>query len=306
MTCEEFVTQGWKDHATDAEGVFARLPEGIALIAEPAHLAAFSGLCVHVSGEHLGRWGEGVALLDRLTGLPVFDPASSEGKAVVRSMAILHRCAGNREAEARCFAASRLGGEVPEESDKIRLLAVAAAALLGQKRLSDARRDFEEAVALAAYGPNAKDPAARALAVTGNNLACEFERMSVLSDDERAMMLRAAQVGREFWGIAGGWMEAERAEYRLAMSHIKAGDPSTALLHAGRCLTIVEENGADAGEAFFAHEAIARARLAGGDVPSARAGRDRMASLFPTVADESFRGFCEGELARLDADLSGR
>jgi hypothetical protein len=306
MTCKEFVSRGWADHATDAEGVFARLPKGIELIAEPGHLAAFSGLCVHVAGEHLGRWADGVVLLDHLARLSVFDPASPEGKTVMRSMAILHRCAGNREEEARCFAACRIGGGVPEASDRIRLLAVAAAALLGQKRLAEARRDFDEAVALAAYGPSAEDPAARALAVTGNNLACEFEGMPVLGDDERAMMLRAAQIGREFWGIAGGWTEAERAEYRLAMSHIKAGDPETALLHARRCLAIVDENGSDPGEAFFAFEAVARARLAGGDVPSARTGRDRMASLLPTVADESFRVLCEGELARLDADLLGR
>ena len=306
MTLDEFVSQGWVEHANDAAGVFARLPEGLPLISESRHFPAFAALVVHVSGEHLGRWVDGVALLTKLERLPAFDAASTEGKSVARSKAILHRCAGNRDEEARCFAASRTGGDVTEASDRIRVLAVAAAAFLGQKRLADARRDFEKAVSLAGYGPTANDPAARALAVTGNNLACEFENMAALTDDERAMMLFAAQVGREFWAIAGGWMEIERAEYRLAMSHIRAGDPATALAHGHRCLSIVQANGSDPGEAFFAHEAIARACLAAGDVVASRRERDSMDTLLPAIGDESFRAYCAGELAKLDQVLRGR
>jgi hypothetical protein len=303
MTFEEFISQGWRDHATDSEGVLSRLPEGIDLIAEARHLPAFAGLCVHVAGEHLGRWADGVALLDRLDRLPVFDPATGEGKAVARSKAVLYRCAGNRAEESRFLAASMSGGDIPGASDRIRVLAVAAAAFLGQKRIAEARRDFEEAVALAGYGPTATDPAARSLAVTGNNLACELEERPTLTDEERSVMLRAAEVARRFWGIAGGWMETERAEYRLAMSHIKAGEPETALAHARRCLAIVEENGSNPGEEFFGREAIARASLAAGDAASARTERDRMAALIPSILDESFRTFCEGEFSKLEKAL---
>ncbi len=300
MTFEEFISQGWKDHATDSEGVLERLPDGIGLVAEARHLSAFAGLLVHVAGEHLGRWADGVALLDRLERLPLFDPASGEGKAVARSKAILYRCSGNSEEEARHLVASRTGGSTPEASDRIRVLAVAAAAFLGQKRLAEARRDFEEAVALAGYGPTATDPAARSLAVTGNNLACELEERPTLTDEERSVMLRAAEVARRFWEIAGGWKETERAEYRLAMSHIKAGEPVTALAHARRCLAIVEENGSDPGEEFFGREAIARAYLAAGDAAPARKERDRMAALIPNITDDSFRAYCEGEFLKLE------
>lgn len=305
MTFDEFVSRGWADHGADAEGVFARLPEGIPLIGEPGHIAAFAALATHVSGEHLGRWAEGVAILDRLERLAAFDVASPEGKAVARSKAVLHRCAGDRTEEERCFQASRSGGEVPEASDRIRVLAVAAAALAGQKRIEEAARDLEAAVALAGYGPASTDPAARALAIAGNNLACELEDLPALTKADVALMLRAAAIGREFWGIAGGWTEAERAEYRLAMSHIRAGDPQRALDHAARCLSIVSENGSDPGEEFFAHEAFSRARIAAGEIAAARLERDAMAALLARVSDGGFRRFCEQELAKLDRALEG-
>jgi hypothetical protein len=304
MDLSEFVAAGWEDHARDAEGVLARLPEGVALVAEPKQLAPLAGLTVHVAGEHLGRWIEGLEILDQLERLPFFDPRSPEGKAVFRSKAVLHRCAGNDAEEVRCLEAARSGGEIPQASDRVRVLATAAAVFLGQKKLKHARRDFEEALALAAYGPTAADPAARALAVTGNNLACELEERATLSADEEALMLRAAFAGRDFWRIAGGWEEEERAEYRLAMSHLKARDPGRAMEHARRCLEIVAGNGSDAGEMFFAREAIARAHLAAGRAMEARRERDAMAALVPEVADDSFRSFCAGELTKLNGVLA--
>jgi hypothetical protein len=303
MTLDEFVNQGWADHGDDAAGVFGRFGDAPSLVTEPAHLPMLAALMTHVAGEHLGRWADGVALLERLETLPVFDAASPQGKAVFRSKAVLHRCAGNKEEEERCTAAGLTGGDVPAASDRIRILATAASALAYQKQLDRARADFEEAVALASYGPSNDDPAARALAVTSHNLAVEFEKKDELSDDERALMLRCAFVSRDFWKIAGGWMEAERSEYRLAMSHLKAGDAKTALGHAMECLAVVEANGSDPYEVFFAREAIARAHLAARHGDSARRERDAMSALLPSIADEQSRSYAEGEFAKLDAAL---
>ena len=303
MTLEEFVSQGWQDHGDDAAGVFGRFGDAPSLVTDAAHLPALAALIVHVSGEHLGRWADGVAHLERLESLPVFDAASPHGKAVLRSKAVLHRCAGNKEEEERCTAASLTGGDVPEASDRIRILAVASSALAGQKQLDRARADLEEAVALAAYGPTKDDPAARSLAITSHNLAVEFEKKDELTDDERALMLRCAFVSLDFWKIAGGWMETERAEYRLAMSHLKAGDAKNALGHARQCLAVIEANGSDPYEAFFAREAIARAHLGARHSDSARRERDAMAALLPSIADEGNRSYAEGEFAKLDASL---
>ncbi len=306
MTLDEFVSQAFDDHAKDAEAVFARLPDGVALVTDAAQLPSIAHVVAHVSGEHLGRWPEGIALLESLERLPVFDAASPNGKSVLRQKAVLQRCAGDVEASERSIAASAAGGDVPSASDRIRVLAIAASALAYQKRMDEARRDFEEAVALAAYGPTKEDPASRALAVTSHNIAVEFENKPELTDDERAMMLRCAEVSRRFWGIAGGPLEAERAEYRLSMSHLKAGDAAAGLRHAEECAKIVAENGLDAGETFFAHEAVARSRIDGGDVDGARPARDAMTALLPSIADESFRAFCAGELAKLEKALRRR
>jgi tetratricopeptide (TPR) repeat protein len=303
MTLDEFVSKAMADHTDDAEGVFARLPEGVALVTESTHLPGLAHAIAHVSGEHLARWAEGLALLEALERLPVFDAASPAGKAVLRQRAVLHRCAGDIDASERCLAASATGGDVPEASDRVRVLAIASSAFAFQKRLDEARRDFEEAVALAAYGPTKADPASRALGVTGHNIAVEFENRTTLTDDERALMLRCAFVSRDFWRIAGGPTEAGLAEYRLAMSHLKAGDAATALTHANEYLRIAGENGSEPGDVFFAHEAIARSHLAAGDVAAARAERALMNDVLPTIADESFRTYCAGELKKLDAAL---
>ena len=50
--------------------------------------------------------------------------------------------------------------------------------------------------------------------------------------------------------------EIERAEYRLSMSYLKAGDAEQALVHANECLRICTENGALPLDMFFAHEAL--------------------------------------------------
>jgi tetratricopeptide (TPR) repeat protein len=304
MTLEEFVGKGWQDHATDAEGVFARLPEGLALVRDKAHLPALGGLVVHVAGEHLGRWDEGLALLERLTALPEWDPATPEAKAVRRGESVLHLCAGREAEAARLEEAGRSGGGLPAASDRIRVLATAASALGARKRTDDARRLFEDALALASYGPGKADPAARALAMTGNNLAVELENRPVRTPAERDLMLRAAHAGRTWWEVAGGWTEVERAEYRLAMSHLKAGDGAAALRHATRCREVVRENGDPPDEGFFAHEAMALAYAAVGDAEAARRERDAAAARLPAIADEGFRSYCAGELARLHASLT--
>ena len=56
----------------------------------------------------------------------------------------------------------------------------------------------------------------RALAITGNGLACTLEEKPDRTADERALMILAAQTARHHWAIAGTWLETERAEYRLA------------------------------------------------------------------------------------------
>ena len=301
---DEFVGKGWNDHATDAEGVWTRLPEGLALIESPPQMFALANLATHVAGEHLGRWDDGIAFLERMTALPLWNADSDEAKGVRRLQSGLEYCAGRRDAAEAKLKLAMPASPPHVDSPRVRMLAVAASAFASQRRVSEAAATFEEALRFAAYGPTADDPAARALAVTGNNLSVEFEMRPTLDDEERRMMLRAAETARRYWEIAGDWMTVERAEYRLALAHVKAGLPEKALAHAEECLRVVTANNGDAGEQFFAHEALARVRLALKDSAAARTERDAAATALPTIANEGFRSYCTGELAKLDAMLA--
>ena len=305
MNLDTFVQEGWRDHAADAEAVMARLPRGIDLVATPADLPKLAGLVVHVAGQHLGRWDDGIAMLETLRSHPAFDGATAEGKAVVRSRAVLDYAAGRRDEAERHLAAALTGGALPEASDRIRMLAVASSALLERKKLREATSAFEEAIALAAYGPGAGDPAARALAVTANGMACELENLPERTDDEVALMLLAAEAGLRFWSIAGGWMETERAHYRAAQSFLKAGRAEPALEHARRCVEIVRANGSDPGESFFAHEVLALSLRASGDAAAARASASDAEATLASIEDTSFREYAAGELAKLKAIVAG-
>lgn len=301
---DDFVAKGWDDHAGDAAGVFDRFPTGLALVTEAKHVPPFAGLVVHVAGEHLGRWKEGIDLLRRLE-RPPLAAESPEGRSLARSRSVLELCAGDRRAAERSALAGRTGASLPFASDLARILAIAAAALAGQKRVAEASEAFEEACALASYGPTAADPTSRALAVTANNLAAAYEDRTDRTATEDALMKRAANVARDFWGLAGTWLQAERAEYRCSFSHRKAGDLPAALEHARRCQRIIEANGNDPYEALFAHEALAFAHHALGDGLAAARERAAMAALVPSVSDADSRAFCEGQLAVLDRALAG-
>jgi hypothetical protein len=86
------------------------------------------------------------------------------------------------------------------------------------------------------------------------------------------------------------------------MTHLAAAEPDVAARHAELCLSVCRANDAEASERFFAHEALARTRHACGDAPGALAARAVMADLVPDT-DQGMRGYCESELAKLDALL---
>ncbi|MFN7975788.1 MAG: hypothetical protein U0166_26175 [Acidobacteriota bacterium] len=300
MTFNDFVSKGWNDHVHDSAGVMQRLPEGIDLASDPGHPPQLAALIVHVAGEHLGRWAEGDALLARLLDRGLCPPDSQQCRAIWRSRAILAHCDGDRQREDELMA--RAGSQ---PSDRIRLLATASSALLGQKRVNEAMRDFQEALALASYGPGKDDPAASALAVTGNNIACDLELRADRTAEETAMMLEAARAGRKYWEISGTWENVERAEYRLSAAHCAAGDGAAALEHARACLAICTEHSAPGLELCFAHERIAYACQLLGDRSAARDARDAALASVETIEDEGDRDYCRGEIAKLTKVLEG-
>jgi hypothetical protein len=292
MSFTDFVTHAWDEHAAQPVAVAERLAtQGLALVNEPAHVAPLAQLVHHVFGEHLGRWDDGLAALRALAGHPACVPGEPGAQAVQRCQASLALCAGQADTRP---------GMTP--SDAIRVTALAAAAL-AEQQTPRAMQLLRDALARsdAAQLP-AEDPAHRALAVAGNNLACTLEEKAGRSDEEAALMILAAQTGRRFWAVAGGWLETERAEYRLAMTWVQAGDLAQARQHAQACLDIVQREAAPALERFFACEAMAlvarAARSADAEDTLAHA-RAAFAEL-----DEDDRSWCQASLDKLAAQAA--
>lgn len=288
MDFDTFLGQAWDEHAADAAGVAERIAAtGIGLVADETQLAALAQLAHHVHGEHLGRWAEGRVLLQGLREHPACSAGGPAAAAIARLQASLALCEGSADGRAAMPA-----------SERIRVNALAAANL-AERDTARASALFAEALAEADRAAlDAADPANRALAVTGNNLACTLEEKAARTPAERELMIAAAQAARRYWALAGGWLETERAEYRLAMSWLQAGDPARALQHAEACLAIVAAHGGPALERFFGHEALALAERAAGHAAAGDAAVALAQADFAAL-DTGDQAWCRATLDRL-------
>lgn len=243
MDFNAYLNQSWNNHADKANEVMSSFSEGIKLVSESSQIPQLAGLITHVAGEHLGEFHVGSELLTQLENLSFNNDETRA--ALKRSQAILSYTQDQNFSIA--------GYSV---SDQIRITSTAASAFAGLNKITNAIEAFKKSLQLG-ESLDLKDPANRALAIAGNNLASSLEEKPSLSDQEKDLMITAAKAGRKYWEIAGTWLETERAEYRLAQSYLKAGDYINSIKHANLCLTICEKNQAAPLEFFFAYEAIA-------------------------------------------------
>ena len=289
MDFTAFFDKAWADHGTAAREVATRLNQGVPLVTNGTQIVQLADLAHHVHGSHLGEWRAGIEFIERLATLPAFEPEGVSGQALRRYLASLVLAEGG-EVDLGALSAS----------DRIRVGAMAAANL-AEHHATRAARLLQDALDQAQRcGLDAADPMHRALAIAGNGLACTLEEKADRSASERELMILAAQTARHYWAIAGTWLETERAEYRLAMTWLQAGDLARARLHAQSCLEIVAANNGAALERFFGWEALGRVeRAAGNDAGHAQAlarAREAFAEL-----DESDTGWCGESMDRLAA-----
>jgi hypothetical protein len=170
---------------------------------------------------------------------------------------------------ARCQASLRLCNDVKYEfttlgeSDQCRAMVMAACNLAAIDPVR-ATALLEDAVVRASRLPDG-DPGVRSLAAFGNDIAGTLRDLDPFSAEQRDLMIRSAQVARTQWERAGTWREVERAEYRLAVCWLAVGDAKRAMQHARTCNAIVQQNGSEPLELFFAAEALALSAHALGD-----------------------------------------
>ena len=284
MAFDAFVESAWNDHADDPSGVASRLEASLGLVEDAKHVAPYARLAVHVFGEHLGEWGRGRQLLVRLR-----ERAGSEdaARAVDRGIATLGYAGGD---------ASALEGLGVD--DRVAALATASSAFAGRGGIDRALDAYAQALRAAAPGLADGSPALRALAVGGNNLAAALEERADRTDRHTRGMTDAARAALAYWKRAGGWIEEERAEYRLSCSLLRAGEPHEAAERARRCLAICDLHGASALERFYGTLALAHADRALGDRASYQRLRDRARALHASMPDDE-RDACARDLEAL-------
>jgi hypothetical protein len=287
MTFEEFLNQAWGDHATQSQQVAARLADGFRLIQQTSQIPQMALLVTHVFGEHLGQWDEGIRTLQLLRQIPAFNNDHESEQAIARSIVSLE-IAGEK----------RTSIDELSVSDQIRVLAVASSALSEQRNAEKAQILFQKALGLAKAGLSKEDPANRALAVTGNSLACALEEKSSRTPAEIELMILAAKTGRKYWEIAGTWLQVERAEYRLSQTYLKAGDFAQSLDHALASLEIIVQNQAPALEFFFAYEAVALVEKAQGNQEGYTNAREQVQLYFEKL-DDNDKSWCRTTLDKL-------
>ena len=292
MDYSTFHSQAWHDHVTVTREVAQRLSQGVALVTTESQLTQLAQLAQHVHGAHLGEWRAGTAFIEGLAALSLFQPEGASGQSLRRCLASLALAAGDERA-------AGLGHMSP--SDRIRVGAMAAADLAEHDTTRSARLLQAALDEAARAGLAAADPMHRALAVAGNDLACGLEEKTGRSTAERALMILAAQTARRHWAIAGAWLETERAEYRLALTWLQAGDLAQARTHAQNCLEIVAANDGAALERLFGWEALGRIERAAGNAIGHAQALAQARSAFAAL-DASDTSWCAASIDKLAAD----
>lgn len=286
MSFDDDIRDAWRDHGDRPREVGDLLPTLRDRIDQPEQLAPFARLATHVLGEHLGAWDEGVTLLSELRDRTVAAGDAARA-ALARSIQALEIAAGRAEA-----------GPALASETRIAALADAASMLSGRGDLDASIQALDTALALAGDDLADGSTAIRALAVAGNNLAEALEAKPDRSRAQTLGMLRAAEAGLTYWRRAGTWLEEERAYYRLARSHLAAGDVPRAIAAIERCLAVCVANEAPPFERFFGHAVLALARRAAGDRVGFERARDEALVLHTQVPADDQR-WCAGELAEL-------
>ncbi len=82
---------------------------------------------------------------------------------------------------------------------------------------------------------------------------------------ENDTMLHAAHASRYHWGEVGTQVHLARGEWQIARVYAVLERSEPALYHAGRCLTICQENNIGDWDLAFAYEAMARAWAVAGN-----------------------------------------
>ncbi|WP_322804222.1 hypothetical protein SO574_17920 [Vibrio alfacsensis] len=237
---DAFINQSWQQHEAQPQQTYNQLEQALSEVKDTSHAERILPLMLHTAIGHLHDSNLFLLSLDKLeNGVATQCLARKRAKSVAQYFV-----------DQNMDHIADLG-----DVDQRRVFAQIANELSAMNELEQA----SSWLANAADGIDSStvaEPLARSIAITGNNLACQYEELETRSEAQVEHMLEAATLALEYWKIAGGWMQEERAEYRLAMSLLKAGNPQRAKVHADCCEAICRQNGENAFELFYAHDLL--------------------------------------------------
>ena len=152
------------------------------------------------------------------------------------------------------------------------------------------------------FAPAARDAGAvdgdwhRAEGIAGNNGVYGLLDQAGRTADDDARMVHMAHATVHHWSMATGSGPANVARGEYLCSHVYGylGRGEPARFHAARCMALCDEGGLDDFDRAFAHEAMARALAASGDLDGARRHVDAARAV--PIADDEDRSICEADL----------
>ena len=126
----------------------------------------------------------------------------------------------------------------------------------------------------------------------------EKEQRTPDEDDE---LLHCAHASAYHWLQVGTRANRARGEWQCSRVNAALGRPEAALVHAGRCLELVESAPDEMEEfdAAAAYEALARAHLVAGNLAEARRYRALGVEATARIEDEDDRRIVEADLATI-------
>lgn len=293
MALDAFLKAAWQDHGDAPQDVAHRLKPACSLVEKSEQIGPFVRLLVHVYGEHLGQWPQGVAMLNTLRQHLVFAPDPAATAALQKAEATLRYAGGEVHAL-----------DALEPPLRASALAAAASAFAGRNETARAIIAFTTALQIAEQGLPADSPTVRDLAISGNNLATTLEQKPDRTPKEVIAMLLCAHAGLKYWKLAGTWLEEERAEYRLARSLLQAGQAAAAVEPAQRCVDVCLRNQAPAFELFFGYAVLGIAQRAAGQTDAYLRSQSAALAQWQQVP-EADREWCKGDLNELGSTPQG-
>lgn len=286
MNFETYLNQGWDDHATKPEQVLKSFSSALPLIENDEHISQLAHLVTHVCGQHLGRWSDGIGLLNDLKTNARFVKNGETEKAVNRSILSLQLASG-----------AKVNLENLSLSEQIRVQALAASSLSEHEPIK-ASEFLSQAIELSTQGVEKQDPANRSLAVSGNNIASALLEKKNRAPQETEFMIKAAKVGREFWELAGGPIQVSRAEYLLAKVYADAKMFPQGLDHAKQCVRICEDNQLSKMDLYFSYEALVTAEKNNSSLVNEAVALEKAKFYFAHLPPEDIK-WCESSMNNL-------